>query len=281
MTMRLSVVVPAFNAAATLPSQLDALLTQDYDEPWEVVVVDNGSTDDTATIVQQIGASRSEIPVVRLVSTVAGAGPSHARNVGIVAAAAPVVACCDADDVVGEGWVRAMQVALDAHPFVAGALELDRLNPPWLVAGRGRSIERCPAYHDDLLFPHGCNFGIHRDLFVANQFDEGWRAGEEIELAYRLRATGVACTFVPDAVVHYRYRDGFAATFRQARIAGRAQQMLRSLTGRGDERSTVVRRAVWLVVRSHRLFSRDGRIRWAWVAGDVVGRIGRRRDSTR
>jgi glycosyltransferase involved in cell wall biosynthesis len=281
MTMRLSVVVPAHNAASTLRVQLEALLAQECDGPWEIVVVDNGSTDDTASIVQQIGAGRTDDPVVRLVSTVAGAGPSHARNVGIVAAAAPIVACCDADDVVADGWVRSMQAALSAHDFVAGALELDRLNPPWLVAGRGRSIERCPAYHDDLLFPHGCNFGIRRDLFLTNQFDERWRAGEEIELAYRLRAAGIRCTFIPDAVVHYRYREGFVATFRQARIAGRAQRMLRSLTGRGDGRSTIVRRCVWLIARSPRLVTRDGRIRWAWIAGDVVGRIGRRGDITR
>lgn len=271
-------VIPAHDAATTLPEQLDALVAQELGAPWEVVVVDNASTDDTAAVVERY-ADRTTPPTVRLLHTSDGSGPSHARNVGIAAAAAPIVACCDADDVVADGWVAAMVAALDRHDFVAGALELDRLNPPWLVAGRGRSIERRAERHGDLVFPHGCNFGVRRDLFLAHRFDETWRAGEEIELAYRLRAAGTECVFVPEALVHYRYRPGFAATFRQARIAGRAQRDLRDRRGTGAGAATTARRALWLVARAPRLLTRSGRIRWAWVAGDVAGRISSRRGS--
>ncbi len=272
--MHISVVVPAHNAASTLPEQLAALVEQTFDEPWEIVVVDNASTDTTADIVRG-WAARVEQPEIRLVTTTDGSGPSHARNVGIEAARAPKIACTDSDDVAGEGWLAAMSRALDRHRFVAGALDLDRLNPPWLVAGRGRSIDRRAIAHGDLAFPHGCNFGVDRALFLQHRFDEAWRAGEEIELAYRLRAVGVHCEFEPAALVHYRYRPGFVATFRQARIAGRAQRDLRRLDGVMAERAPTLRRLAWLIVRTPRLATRSGRIRWAWVAGDVAGRWSR------
>ncbi len=272
--LRISVVVPAYNAAATLSEQLAALVEQTFDGAWEIVVVDNASTDETSAIVRE-WADRVERPEIRLVSSTDGSGPSHARNVGIEAARAPKIACTDADDVAGQGWLDAMSRALDHHHFVAGALELDRLNPPWLVAGRGRSIDRRPIARGDLAFPHGCNFGVDRALFLQHRFDEAWRAGEEIELAYRLRAVGVSCEFEPSALVHYRYRSGFAATFRQARIAGRAQ---RDLTRLGDvvaASAPTARRVAWLIARAPRLATRSGRIRWAWVAGDLAGRWSR------
>ena len=99
----LSVVIPAHDAAATLPAQLDALLAQQWTEPWEIVVVDNRSTDDTGarrrratrTAIRASGSSRAD----------ARAGVAYCRNVGVGAARADAIAMCDADDVVAPGWV--------------------------------------------------------------------------------------------------------------------------------------------------------------------------------
>ena len=61
---------------------------------------------------------------------------------------------CDADDVIAGGWVRAMGSALDDHEFVTGPLDVDRLNPAWVVESRGRAIEAGPGdFHG--VFPFG------------------------------------------------------------------------------------------------------------------------------
>ena len=93
-------------------------------------MVDNGSTDGTAALVRDHAARN---PRVRLVDATERRGPSYTRNVGFEAAAAELIAACDADDVIAPGWVRAMGDALRVHPCVTGPLEVDRLNPAWLA----------------------------------------------------------------------------------------------------------------------------------------------------
>ena len=104
VTPELSVVIPVRDAAATIEDQIDALLGQEWDRPWELVVVDNGSHDATQTIVERY-ADRDDR--VRLVDASDRPGVAHCRNVGIRAARADAIAMCDADDVVAPGWLRA------------------------------------------------------------------------------------------------------------------------------------------------------------------------------
>ena len=99
-----SVVVPTYNAAATLPEQLAALAAQTIGFPFEVVISDNGSTDDSASV----AAAWCDRLDLRVVDASRGRGVSVARNVGIEAAAADLVLLCDADDGVSAGWVEAM-----------------------------------------------------------------------------------------------------------------------------------------------------------------------------
>lgn len=89
MAEQISVVVPARNASETLGSTLDSLLTQTL-QPAEIIVVDDGSTDDTSTIAERFGASVVRTP---------GVGLPAARNAGVARAAAAWVAFVDADDV--------------------------------------------------------------------------------------------------------------------------------------------------------------------------------------
>src|SRR5262245_52337279 len=127
----LSVIIPARNVADTLRVQLDALAAQAWEPGFEVVVVDNGSTDETPKIVAEYAARDARF---RLVDAPHGSGVSFVRNRGIEAANAPAIAICDGDDIVGPAWVAAMGDALVTHEVVTGPIEVDTLNPAWLVA---------------------------------------------------------------------------------------------------------------------------------------------------
>ena len=260
----LSVVIPARNEAATISEQLGALSEQVWDRSWEVVVVDNGSTDTTVAIVD---ASRR-------------AGLNYARNAGIEASLGRSFVLCDADDVVAPGWVAAMGRALEHRSLVTGPLELDRLNPKWLADSRGRGDERgLPSFHGIFPTVHGNNMGMQRAVWSElGRFDEDVLIGsDDVELSMRAWLAGVEATFVPDAVVHYRYRPEPSALWRQGRNYGRSRPLvMRRLRERGVEcpsRLAGWRSWLWLIAHVPDLRSAAGRAAWVWVAGNRVGQL--------
>lgn len=217
-SIRLSVVVPAYQAADVLPDQLDALVRQDTGDFWEIIVVDNRSSDGTTQIV---GRYADVYPRIRLVEAPEQANVSYARNVGAAAARGSSVAFVDADDIVAPGWLKAIDAALVEHELVAGALDYDRLNPVWAVKQRG------PAQRDGFFYIDGgpqwplifaANLGVSKRRHEqVGGFDETlpW-GGEDADYVWRLQALGVTPVWVPDAVVHYRLRRQLRPIYRQS-----------------------------------------------------------------
>jgi glycosyltransferase involved in cell wall biosynthesis len=281
--MDLSVIVAAHNEEALLPQQLDALVAQQWDGAWEVVVVDNRSTDGTADVVGRYSARH---PNVRLVPATEGAGQSHAMNVGVASTTAPWLAFCDADDVVAPGWVAAIASGLQEHEVVTGPSELERLNPPWLVDVRGRSIEQ-PVGTFAGIFPciRGADWGCRRETWEAiGGMNEEYQAGQDIDLSLRCWLAGVDIVGIPGALVHYRYRTSSAGLWRQGYAYGLHRPIIaRRLRDLGLPRPP--RLSGWkswalLVVTLPAVVTRRGRARWIWVAanrsGQVVGSLRQR-----
>jgi glycosyltransferase involved in cell wall biosynthesis len=273
----LSVLVPARNAEATIAEQLEALVTQEWDHPWEIVVVDNGSSDATRAIVARYEAGD---PRVRLVDASDHVGISYARNVGMAAARGCSIAVCDADDVVAPGWLAAMGNALSQHRVVTGAFEVHRLNAPWVVESRGGEGAARSRFDFGGLFPfpNGGNFGVRREVLdCVGGFDQRFSyGGEDIEFGFRLWRAGIEVHVAEDAVLHLRYRSTIGSMWRQARDSSRVYALLRNeVRSAGFE---VVpddewKRWVWLVRNLGRLRTRGGRARWVVTAGGRVGRV--------
>jgi glycosyltransferase involved in cell wall biosynthesis len=221
----LTVVICTRNRSSTIGDQLRALAEQRCDVPWEVLVVDNGSTDDTVAVVRAIDLG--DVPL-RVVDASDRAGLSHARNVGVREARADAIAFCDDDDLVGRGWVAAMARDLRHHPLVASALEYERLNPPELLVGRSRF--QSTGVEHVLGFPV-CSgpCGVRRELWeeLGGNDEDLDGTGEDFDFAMRAhRLLGVTAHFSPDAVYHYRLRDEPGGVFRQARAYGRSHVQL-------------------------------------------------------
>ena len=104
----MSVVVPTRNRAAYLAVALQSLQSQDIDEPYELIVVDDASTDSTPDAARRAGASLIRQPEPR--------GPNAARNAGIAAAQGALVAIVDDDVLAPPGWLRAMRDGGRRHP---------------------------------------------------------------------------------------------------------------------------------------------------------------------
>lgn len=274
--VELSIIVPAFNAAATIGAQLDALQSQEWDAPWEVVVADNGSTDDTAAIVAARAATDARI---RLVDAGDQSGASHARNAAIAASTGTSIAFCDADDVVGDRWVAAMGSALRTTQFVTGPQEYMMLNEPWLHGVYGsRPATELQLFAE--IFPFGptANLGIRRELFERlGGFDLSIAVYEDLELCLRAWLDGVDLQFVPDASVHYRYRTTVGGLWKQAVTYGAAApDISRRLNAAGRQippRWRGAKNWLWLLRRLPSLRSRAGRAKWVVVAGGSAGRL--------
>jgi rSAM/selenodomain-associated transferase 2 len=136
--MALSVVIPALNAAATLPATLDAL----GDTPREVIVVDGGSTDATADLAAARGC--------RVVSAPRGRGGQLAA--GVAAATAPWLLLLHADTRLGHGWAEAAAAHMAAAPDRAGYFRL-RIDD---TAPAARRLERAVTWRCRVLgLPYG------------------------------------------------------------------------------------------------------------------------------
>lgn len=272
----LSVVMPVRNVAPTIGEALDAVLGQEWSRPFEVVIVDNGSTDTTQDVIQARAADDQRI---RVIVADERAGVSYARNVGIEAALSDRIAICDGDDVVADGWVGAMGGALDRHEVVTGPLELERLNPPWLAASRGfRASHGIMSFQGIFDYAAGGNIGIRRETWQrVGRFDEDQTRAQDIEFSMRLWQAGVVIAFEPEAVVHYRYRAGQADLWRQGRAAGRARvRIAKLLVRRGlprPSRAAGWKSWLWLLAHLPGVLEADRRAQWVWVAGNRVGNL--------
>src|SRR5687768_1214484 len=119
----LSIVIPVHNNGETLANQL-AAVTATADDRYEVIVVDNRSTDDTRRVAHDWAQRTSGL--VRVVVADERASEGYARNVGAAAARSDRLAFCDGDDIVGDSWPAAMDQGLREHSFVTGPVDVDR-----------------------------------------------------------------------------------------------------------------------------------------------------------
>lgn len=195
-----SVVIPTYDRADLVSRALDALDRQTLaSDRFEVVVVDNGSVDDTA---ERLGR-RSDPFALRVVSLPHNRGPAGARNAGLAAATAPTVAFTDSDCVPGDRWLEAGLAALTPGVrLVQGRTEPD----PAAEVGPWSYTQRITELNG--LF-ETCNvFYRTADLRAVDGFDEdiGY-FGEDTVAAWTVLRQGGSAAFANDALVHHEVFD--------------------------------------------------------------------------
>jgi cellulose synthase/poly-beta-1,6-N-acetylglucosamine synthase-like glycosyltransferase len=115
--MSTAVVIPCFNYGRYLAEAVESVVEQTL-RPDEVVIVDDGSTDDTCAVAQRLIAAHADLPM-RLISTEHSGSAGATRNVGVAATAAEYVLCLDADDRLDPSFLETCVAALDRHPEAA------------------------------------------------------------------------------------------------------------------------------------------------------------------
>jgi len=219
--MKLSVIIPCYNGAKTIGMQLEALANQTWDEDWEIIVSDNGSTDNSVSVVN---AYRTRLSNLRIVDASRKQGQPYALNVGANHALGESIAFCDADDEVGEGWLRAIGDALKKFEFVAARFDFQKLNTVQAVLSRKNPQQNgLQQYTYPNYLPHagGGSLGLRKQLFEEiGGFDESLLLLHDTDLCWKIQLTGKTLYFVSEAVMHIRLRDDLQSVFKQAKSYG-------------------------------------------------------------
>lgn len=273
----LSVGIPAHNADAVILEQLEAIQRQDASWLDEVIVADSLSTDGTASVVQEFASSWPKVRVVRA----ARAGANVARNAAAAASSSDAVILCDADDVVGDGWLEALFQALQSCDVVRGRYALDALNDPDVVAARGLLASTDPPVEGELFGGLGGNCGFRRSAWEQlGGLLEHHYGSDDAEFFWRAHLAGMRVGYVHEAVVHYRLRPGYSSLFRQQMqwASGRAL-LFKEFGGSGliERRSlwSAAKAWVWLAIHLPDRFSSTPSRKGRWVrhAAESYGRL--------
>jgi glycosyltransferase involved in cell wall biosynthesis len=218
--MQISVIIPCHNSADTLGEQLEALARQSVDLPWEVLVVDNRSSDATVRVANGFA---ERLPGLRVVAALEKSGPAYARNFGAAEARGEWLLFCDGDDVVADDWLATMSRALETECFVGGRLKVTGINDRRAIDSRPGIMdlenEGVLRTHGFLAWCSSANMGIHRALFLqVGGFNEEMPALEDMDFCWRVQQLGVELVAVPASYVHYRLRTSASGIFRQSRV---------------------------------------------------------------
>jgi GT2 family glycosyltransferase len=223
---KVSVVVCVHNAAGSLGECLTAVDQLDYPD-FEVLVVDDGSVDDTPAIA-------GRYPRVTLISVPHG-GLSVARNVGMSRASGEIVAYLDGDARPEPEWLSYLiQPFLRSDVVAAGGPNVVPGDDPWF----SQCVARAPGgpQHvllDDRIAEHvpGCNMAFRRDVLLAlDGFNPSFvRAGDDVDLCWRLQARGWEIGFAPAALVWHEHRASLKSYWRQQVGYGESEAWLKPL----------------------------------------------------
>lgn len=216
----ISVVIPAYNAEKFLPETLDSILAQTYQQ-FEIIVIDDGSTDQTIAVVEAYAAKDNRIQLIKSQHQ----RQSKARNAGIAIARYPWIAPIDADDIIlPNRFERQLEIAEQRSDVVAWASYANRVT----IEGRAyRKIEPPPITEDQfhemrskralITFPNSSVLLRKEIILAVGGYDPTYDGLEDVELVDRMADQGLVLV-IPEVLMHYRmYQSSTTGAFKSFR----------------------------------------------------------------
>lgn len=268
-----SVVISVRNGAPWITDQLIAITSQELTIPFEILIADGGSTDDT---VDRCHAFRCQEPPVHIIDASKRRGKQYGQRLGVRAAAGDFIAFADADDLASPGWLRGLLEPSSEFEMVGGPLDITSLNEPAVVASRPYVEKRVhgltTALGSGLLYAAGANSAIWRDIFLEiddpeHDLPAPASASEDLDLMFRLTRAGGSVGFAPDAVMAYRLRADGRALRRQMRSYGVGHAAIvkryRDLGAKGDSLSNALKKWAFIAPRAAKASLTREDLHWA------------------
>ena len=209
-----SVIIPVRNGERSLPALLRSVTEQTLPrERFEVIVVNNDSSDETAAVAADLGARVVHEPI---------ANRSRARNRGAEAARSRLYAFTDADCVVHRGWLEALLRSAPSAPLVAGDVVIRTTHNPNSI----ERYERLWRFGQRAWVEQGwaatANLLVQADAFDAiGGFDPAWRhIGEDSDFCIRARDAGFGLAYCADAIVEHDAEREYGPLLRRLFLHG-------------------------------------------------------------
>ncbi len=220
-SIKLSLIIATYNRASRLMRTLESLTAQTLPaELWEVVVVNNNSSDDTLERFAEFAAAHPDMNA--RIFTETKQGVSHARNRAIRESQGEYIAVIDDDETVNDGFLKEYFDFFESHPHVAAVggrilPEYETTPPKWLSPYTARPIvgtldlgEKAVPFGRGKFFGGG-NMGLRRTAVekygvfdpALGRTGTSLMAGEEKELFYRLRDAGEQIYYLPNAIINH------------------------------------------------------------------------------
>jgi len=225
--------MPTWNSAAFLRSTLQSILNQSF-SAWELIVVDDGSTDQTCRILDLINDPR-----IRIIHNPNRKGIAHALNLGLQAATAPYIARMDSDDISRPHRLKKQYAFMEAHPEIGlcgtqvksfgGTASRVWHYPIEDAAIRARLFFKSSFAHPTVMF--------NREQLEKHQwrYDESYLSGEDWDLWLRV-SLSTKMANLPDVLLDYRQSPGSASqSQRQRQKQAESQLLKRNLDSYGVE----------------------------------------------
>ncbi len=226
----ISVIVPVFNSEGTIDACLESLLNQDFPS-YEIIIVNDGSTDKTAQICQ---AKKG----VQIIETTNG-GPSRARNIGVKKAAGEFVAFTDGDCIVHQQWLTELRKGFLRKEIAS--VGGDQISPEnesrfgknvqetFVILGFATSYMKTQPNMAEIRHNPSCNSAYRKSVFeTIGGFEESLWPGEDVDLDCRLTQQGCILMRNPKAIVkHFRPQSPTELRNMMQRYGGSAYLLLR------------------------------------------------------
>ena len=285
-----SVVVVCWNAGRVLGRCLEQLLAQDY-SPYEVIVVDDGSEDDTLAVAERAAAGCDRVRIVR---SPRNRGCPHARNLGIAAAAGEVVAFIDSDGFADRRWLAAVVRALGRDRDLGGVASTVFVEAnPLVVNGAGGTVNRqgwaadlamnepydSASLATEALYPMGCGMAFRREAIErVGRFDDAMlNYYDDVDYGIRVWRAGYRIGVAPDAWIDHDLAPNEGVSARRRLLCERHR--MRVVLTHAPAREL----ALWVRFELAALRAATGPVRaaklrgLAWNAARMPGLLARRR----
>jgi glycosyltransferase involved in cell wall biosynthesis len=207
-SVQVSVVVPAYNVGKTIEACLDSLLSQTLPhQDYEVLVVDNGSTDDTAERIKKYPVKYLHVPDCTVYA---------ARNTAVSGAAGEVIAFIDSDCVADTQWLEAGLMSLKQYDVVAGCVEPLPSTRKWLYAYDKYILRNPLIMMDDCVNIAALNAFVRKETFdTVGGFRDDINTASDSIFSMETRQMGFKVGYAPSAVVYHPV-DGWVRKLRRA-----------------------------------------------------------------